>query len=249
MATDSSMSNDSSSNLEGFLSYLETDDRYSTIKIYLPLPEVSIFRRNTEVEYLSQHWDDDFHGRTLEAFIEKLKTPMTDTMGSECNYYSKSFDILQSGGMVSQWMDNAFSKDLSAESTVTDEEKWNMILKAYNSQVREIPEIDMDEIRKYLHLSLQKLITKLSKRVDGLPMILVAFDEAANLYPDGLKLKKQQMYLAHNAINRILRSIIHQSLWVVYMSTQTRIDLIITRQNENSSARVQYGPYSVSLRS
>ncbi|KAF8535758.1 hypothetical protein BDD12DRAFT_891842 [Trichophaea hybrida] len=352
----SSMSNDSPSNLEGFLSHLETGNWYSAVKIYLPLPEASIFRRNTEVEYISQHWGDDFQGRALEAFMEKLKTPMTDTTGSECNYYSKSFDILQSSGIgksrlvremgfrmlvisfalrrpddtgfppsdpeifdflnqgngtdmknthtralsllgglvqaLNQWMDNAFSKDLSAESTVTDEEKWNMILKAWNSQVRETPEIDMDgdiitqdvdyryeprqkfcgtivanaenirqsllqlnfdwkknynyesslEIRKYLHLPLQKLIARLPKRVDGLPMILVAFDEAANLYPDGLELKKQQTYQTHNAINRVLRSIICQPLWVVYMSTQTRIDLFVARQNENSSARVQYGP-------
>ncbi|KAF8533047.1 hypothetical protein BDD12DRAFT_529365 [Trichophaea hybrida] len=361
MATDSlpmsndssSTSNDSSSNLKGFLSHLATGDWCSAVKIYLPLPEASIFRRNMEVEYLSQHWGDDFQGRALEAFMEKLKTPMTNTTGSECNYYSKSFDILQSSGMgksrlvremgfrmlvisfalrrpddtgfppcdpeifnflnqgngtdmkdthtralsllgglvqaLSQWMNNAFSKDLS---TVTDEEKWSMILKAWNSQVCENPEMDMDgdiitqdvdyrneprqkfcetivanaenirqslhqlnfnwkknynyesslEIRKYLHLPLQNLIAKLPKRVDGLPMILVAFDEAANLYPDGLELKKQQTYQTHNAINRVLRSIIHQPLWVVYMSTQTRIDLFVTRQNEDSSARVQYGP-------
>jgi hypothetical protein len=69
---------------------------YDAFKELMPIP-VKQQERQIAIANLQHHWDDAFQGKALEALTEKLRRSEENAMLHD--YYSKSFDIIQSSGM------------------------------------------------------------------------------------------------------------------------------------------------------
>jgi hypothetical protein len=90
------------------------------------------------------------------------------------------------------------------------------------------------DIRKILHEPLTALFDRLQPPENDFPLLLLGIDEASNLYIDAEDIR-------HVALRRVLRSLREYSLWTVFMSTNSNIDLLAMAQGKDPSLRVVNG--------
>jgi hypothetical protein len=90
------------------------------------------------------------------------------------------------------------------------------------------------DIRKILHEPLTALFDRLQPPENDFPLLLLGSDEASNLYIDAEDIR-------HVALRRVLRSLREYSLWTVFMSTNSNIDLLAMAQGKDPSLRVVNG--------
>jgi len=74
---------------------------------------------------------------------------------------------------------------------------------------------------------------------EGLPTLLIAFDEAAKLYTDGMNSRTGSgKELPHTSIRRMFRSLRRHPMWSVFISTNLRTEMFAPSQIYDSSARI-----------